>query len=64
MPGTARWNTAIKQARGLVEMVLEEMQAYHDDRSEVWQETTQASALIERMDALQELIDAMDAAQT
>ncbi len=45
-------------------MVLEEMQAYHDDRSEVWQETTQASALIERMDALQELIDAMDAAQT
>ena len=57
MPGTARWNAAIKQARVLVEMVVEEMQGYHDDRSEEWQETAQASALTERMDALQELID-------
>jgi len=64
MPGTARWNAAIKQARGLVETVVEEMQGYHDDRSEQWKETTQASSLIERMDALRELIDQFDAAET
>jgi hypothetical protein len=58
------WNAAIKQARGLVETVVEEMQGYHDDRSEQWKETTQASSLIERMDALRELIDQFDAAET
>lgn len=63
MPGTARWNTAVKQARGLVEMVVQEMQGYHDDRSEQWQETAQASAFNERMDALQELIEQFDAAE-
>jgi len=47
-----------------MDMVVEEMQGYHDDRSEEWQETTQAEALIERMEALQELIDQFDAVQT
>jgi len=64
MPGTARWKAAIKQSRELIEMVAEEMQQYHDDRSEQWKETTQASSLIERMDALRELIDQFDAAET
>ena len=61
MPGTARWTAAIKQSRSLVDLVLEEMQDYRDDRSDVWQETTQAAALLERMEALQELVDQFDA---
>lgn len=64
IPGTARWKAAIKQSKELMDMVVEEMQGYHDDRSEEWQETTQAEALIERMEALQELIDQFDAVQT
>jgi hypothetical protein len=55
MPGTARWAAAIKQSESLVAMVIEEMQDYHDDRSEIWQESTQAETFLERIEALQEL---------
>jgi len=57
MPGTVRWAAAIKQSESLITMVVEEMQDYHDDRSEAWQESTQAVALLERREALQELAD-------
>ena len=57
MPGTARWSAAIKQSESLIAMVIEEMQDYHDDRSEAWQESPQAEAFLERMEVLQELSD-------
>jgi hypothetical protein len=38
-------------------MVIEEMQDYHDERSEAWQESPQAETFLERMEVLQELKD-------
>ena len=57
MPGTARWAAAIKRSESLIVMVIEEMQEYHDDRSETWQEGPQGEAFLGRLDELQELSD-------
>jgi hypothetical protein len=61
MPGTDRWKATIAQSKRLLEAVCEEMQNYHDDRSETWQESERAEALLERREALQELSDQFDA---
>ena len=61
MPGTARWASAIRQSRTLLEMVYEEMQDYHNDRSETWKESEKCDDFIERMEAIQEIRDQFDA---
>jgi len=61
MPGTARWTSALKQARGLIQMVSAEMRDYYDNRSQQWQETAQADAFLERQDAIQEVLDQIEA---
>jgi hypothetical protein len=61
MPGTARWASAIRQSRTLLDMVCEEMQDYHNDRSETWKESEKCDDFIERMEAVQELRDQFDA---
>jgi hypothetical protein len=55
IPGTARWVAAIKQSKSLLDMVCDEMQDYHDERSETWQESMRAETFIGRMESLQEL---------
>jgi hypothetical protein len=42
-------------------MVCEEMQDYHNDRSETWKESEKCDDFIERMEAVQELRDQFDA---
>ena len=59
MPGNARWNAIIDQARSALAAVVEEMQSYYDDRSEEWQEGERAEALQERIDALEEVIETL-----
>jgi hypothetical protein len=54
MPGNARWRTMIQQARILLAEIAAEMQTYHDDRSEQWQESTAAENLLTRLDQVQE----------
>jgi hypothetical protein len=54
MPGNARWSALIEQAQRLLSRAVEEMQTYHDDRSEPWQESAKAEALLARVEALQE----------
>src|SRR5580704_1814692 len=39
LPGHPRWRTAIRYALALLTLVHDEMVAYFDDRSEVWQES-------------------------
>lgn len=60
IPGTVRWNAAIKQAKNLIEQVVTEIQTYHDQRTEKWQESPQAETLLERMEALKEVVDLID----
>lgn len=56
LPGQARWTAMIAQAQRLLSAATEEMQSYHDDRSEQWQEGPRAEALLARLEHLQEAV--------
>ena len=56
MPGNARWSAIIKQAHTLLTQAAEEMQTYHDARSEPWQESSKAEELLAKLDHLQESV--------
>ena len=51
----------LAQARLSLETARDEMQAYHDDRSEAWQQGERAAALQDHLDALAQLLDDLDA---
>jgi hypothetical protein len=54
MPGHARWKAMILHAHALLSDAADEMQEYHDDRSEEWQDSEKAVAMLERVELLQE----------
>lgn len=60
MPSKARWETLIQQARAAVDTCREEMQGYHDERSEQWQESEKGEQMQEKIDALENLLNDMD----
>ena len=57
MPGNARWQAMIGQAHTLLSDAAEEMQSYHDDRTEQWQESDKAETLLARIEQLQDTVD-------
>lgn len=61
LPSRARWLALQARARAALEAARDEMQAYHDDRSEAWQAGGRAAALLEHLDALTQLLDDLDA---
>jgi hypothetical protein len=60
LPGEKRWQAMQEQARTLLQMMADEMQAYYDERSEKWQESDKDDAMQERMDALQSIVTDLD----
>ena len=54
MPGNARWRAMIGQAHLLLSETVSEMQSYHDDRSEQWQDSTKAEELLTKLEHLEE----------
>jgi hypothetical protein len=60
MPGKARWREALRQAHWLIEMTVSEMQAYSDERSDEWQEGDKGELFTNRIESLQDLLDALD----
>jgi hypothetical protein len=40
--------------------MLDEMEAYRDERSDTWQESERGEAFQERLDAVTELLDGLD----
>ena len=56
LPGNARWRAIIEQAHTLLSAAAEEMQTYHDARSEPWQESSKAEELLAKLERLQESI--------
>jgi hypothetical protein len=60
LPGNARWSAMIKQAQMLLSTATGEMQRYHDDRSETWQEGPRAEVLLAKLEHLQESIGPLD----
>lgn len=57
MPGNARWSAMIAQAHLLLSEAVVEMQSYHDNRSQEWQESARAEALLAKLEHLQETMD-------
>lgn len=56
LPGTARWSAAVSQALTLLETVRTEMEDYHADRSETWQESERGEAFTDRVQTLDDLL--------
>jgi hypothetical protein len=61
MPGTARWRAAARMAHDLLTTICDEMNAYADDRTEQWQQSERADEFTERLAAVQEIRDTLDA---
>jgi len=64
MPGNARWSQAIAVARCLLTEVAEEMQAYFEERSEQWQESERGEPHQQRVQELQDIVDALETVWT
>lgn len=60
LPGNARWRQATSHAARLLADILAEMEEYCDERSEAWQESERGEAHQERMDALRQMVEALD----
>ena len=60
MPGWPRWNAAFSLAREVIARSLSEMQDYHDDRSEPWQESDRGEAHQEKIAAVENALDVLD----
>ena len=56
LPGHARWRAMIAQTQILLTRATEEMQSYHDARSEAWQEGARAEELLNKLEHLQDLL--------
>lgn len=63
IPGQARWRAMMVQAQALLSQAAEEMQSYHDDRSELWQDSAKAEEMLARIEHLQEAIAQLEAAE-
>jgi len=61
MPGEKRWQAMTDQARALLGAQRDEMQSYYDEHSEAWQESDKGASLRERIDAIGEMLDQLDA---
>ena len=67
MPGQARWTALLAQAQWALLQVSSQMQEYYDERSEAWQESERGEDFAQRLEAVQEVLEAMaelDAADT
>ncbi len=61
MPGHRRWQALLGLGQWALETARDEMQDYHDDRSEAWQESEAADTINDRIAALDETIQSLEA---
>lgn len=60
MPSAARWKALHEQARRALQTMLDEMQAYRDERTDTWQESERGEAFTAMIDQAQEMIDTVE----
>ena len=60
IPGQARWNALLQQARLALQTACEEMETYAAARSESWQESERGEEFEERLEALREASAAVE----
>ena len=61
LPGERRWQALLDHAHSALVCVHSEMQTYYDERSDVWQESQRAEAILERIEAIETLMADLDA---
>ena len=61
LPGERRWQALLEHAHAVLACVHSEMQTYYDERSDVWQESQRAEALLERIESIETLMADLDA---
>lgn len=57
MPSRARWTAMVEQAQQFLTLAADEMQSYHDDRSEQWQESEMAEQMLSNIEVLTNAAD-------
>jgi len=60
LPGTARWRQAMAHAAFHAATVRDEMQAYHDDRTERWQESERAEEFLEHLALVEQIVEQLE----
>ena len=60
MPGETRWRALHQHAATALNTLHTEMQDYYEARSEAWQESQRGEAFLERLEALESLLDELD----
>jgi hypothetical protein len=61
IPGWTRWRGLLGQAHWSLRQTVTEMEQYAQERSETWQESERGENFEERLGAVQELLDAVEA---
>jgi ubiquinone biosynthesis protein UbiJ len=61
MPAERRWTVLREQARETLEQLRDEMQEYHDARSDEWREGERGQAMGDRLDGLEQLLSDLEA---
>ena len=60
IPGHARWRAAFVWAHALLTRVHAEMQSYYDARSDAWQEGEAGEQFVERQEAVEAVLSALE----
>ncbi len=60
IPPERRWKALQEQARNALQTMLDEMEAYRDERSETWHESERGESFQERIEALESIIAELD----
>jgi hypothetical protein len=60
IPPERRWKALQEQARTALQTMIEEMEAYRDERSETWQDSERGESFQERIEALETVITELD----
>jgi hypothetical protein len=63
LPGTIRWRQALAHAAFHVSTVRDEMQTYHDSRTERWQESDRATDFLERLALVEQIVEYLEEVQ-
>jgi len=59
LPSQARWQALLARARCALETLRDELQAYHDARSETWQQSERATAFLEHIESVEQVLEAL-----
>ena len=60
LPGYSRWRAALASAQALVGQVQQEMAAYYEDRSDVWQDSDNGALFQERQEAVEAVLSQLE----